>query len=107
MKAGVTAIFCMADRMAGGVYDYLEEKGLRAGEDVSVTGFDNQDLSEYFRPALTTMDLPLAEIGEKASALLLERLKEKENSVEIPREPIAISVPCSLVERQSVKRLGP
>lgn len=107
VKAGVTAIFCMADRMAGGVYDYLEEKGLRAGEDVSVTGFDNQDLSEYFRPALTTMDLPLAEIGEKASALLLERLKEKENSVEIPREPIAISVPCSLVERQSVKRLVP
>ena len=53
------------------------------------------------------MDLPLAEIGEKASALLLERLKEKENSVEIPREPIAISVPCSLVERQSVKRLVP
>ena len=40
VQAGVTAIFCMADRMAGGVYDYLEEKGLKAGEDVSVTGFD-------------------------------------------------------------------
>ena len=30
IDAGVTAIFCMADRMAGGVYDYLEECGLKA-----------------------------------------------------------------------------
>ena len=105
VQAGVTAIFCMADRMAGGVYDYLEEKGLRAGEDISVTGFDNQDLSEYCRPALTTMDLPLTEIGNRASLLLLERLKERETGTEPQKAAENISIPCTLVERKSVKRL--
>ena len=105
VQAGVTAIFCMADRMAGGVYDYLEEKGLRAGEDISVTGFDNQDLSEYCRPALTTMDLPLTEIGNRASLLLLERLKERETGEEPKGEAENLSIPCTLVERKSVKRL--
>ncbi len=105
VQAGVTAIFCMADRMAGGVYDYLEEKGLRAGEDISVTGFDNQDLSEYCRPALTTMDLPLTEIGNRASLLLLERLKEREIGTESKKAAENISIPCTLVERKSVKQL--
>lgn len=105
VQAGVTAIFCMADRMAGGIYDYLEEKGLRAGEDISVTGFDNQDLSEYCRPALTTMDLPLTEIGNRASLLLLERLKERETGTEPQKAVENISIPCTLVERKSVKRL--
>lgn len=105
VQAGVTAIFCMADRMAGGIYDYLEEKGLRAGEDISVTGFDNQDLSEYCRPALTTMDLPLTEIGNRASLLLLERLKERETGTEPQKAAENISIPCTLVERKSVKRL--
>lgn len=105
VQAGVTAIFCMADHMAGGIYDYLEEKGLRAGEDISVTGFDNQDLSEYCRPALTTMDLPLTEIGNRASLLLLERLKERETGTEPQKAAENISIPCTLVERKSVKRL--
>ena len=105
VQAGVTAIFCMADRMAGGVYDYLEEHGLKAGTDISVTGFDNQDLSEYFRPALTTMGLPLTEIGEKSSDILLECLKEKNNRTKNINNPVAISIPCTLIKRDSVKSL--
>ena len=49
------------------------------------------------------MDLPLQEIGAKASLLLLERLRDgptEENS-----QPISLSIPCTLVERKSVKRL--
>ena len=110
VDAGVSAIFCMADRMAGGVYDYLEEHGLRAGEDISVTGFDNQDLSEYIRPALTTMSLPLSEIGHKAAEMLLERIggEEKEAEEEAAEERTAeIKIPCSIVLRNSVKRKQP
>ena len=108
MDAGVSAIFCMADRMAGGVYDYLEEHGLRAGEDISITGFDNQDLSEYIRPALTTMSLPLSEIGHKAAEMLLERIGGEEKEAEAADEKAAeIKIPCSIVLRNSVKRKQP
>ncbi len=77
---GVSAIFGMTDRIAGGVYDYLEEKGLVAGKDISVVGFDDQDIASYFRPGLTTARLPLYEIGRLAAELLLEMLKEGEKS---------------------------
>ncbi len=50
LKEDVTAVFCMADRMAGGVYRCLDEIGLRAGRDIAVAGFDNHDIAEYFVP---------------------------------------------------------
>lgn len=101
LEAGVSAIFCMADRMAGGVYDYLEEHGLRAGRDLAVVGFDNQDMAEYFSPPLTTMKLPLREIGKKAAEILLTEL-EGETCRETQKE---IKIPCSLIVRDSVIKL--
>ena len=103
VEQGVTAIFCMADRMAGGVYDYLEEQGIRVGEDISVVGFDNQDIAEYFRPALTTTALPLSEIGQKSAKLLLKRL---EGEQEPDNKVVEVLIPCKFIERKSVKKLN-
>jgi LacI family transcriptional regulator len=55
LKQIPTAIFCASDRIAVGVYDALKEKGLSIPEDVSVVGFDNQELlAAHSRPPLTT-----------------------------------------------------
>lgn len=106
VEAGATAIFCMADRMAGGVYDYLEEQGLKVGEDISVVGFDDQDIAEFFRPALTTVRLPLSEIGHEAARLLLKKIEETEEETcgdkEVQPEIVEIAIPCTFVERKSV-----
>lgn len=101
MQQGVTAIFCLADQIAGGVYDYLEEHNLKVGEDISVAGFDNQEISEYFRPALTTMNIPLYEIGNKAAKVLLSIVEDGESEENQIREML---MPCQLVIRDSVKR---
>ena len=105
IEEGVTAIYCMADRMAGGVYDYLEEHDIRVGEDISVIGFDNQDIAEYFRPALTTTALPLAEIGRKSAEILLKRLDEEWTEPE-KEEIIEIPIPCKFIERKSVRKIN-
>ena len=65
-EQAVSAVFGMTDRIAGGVYDYLEEEGLIAGKDISVVGFDDQDIASFFRPALTTARLPLYEFSSKS-----------------------------------------
>ncbi len=103
LEEGVTAIFCMNDHMAGGVYDYFSEHGIRVGEDISVTGFDNQESSQYCSPGLTTMELPLTEIGTEAAAILLERLESEEENM--PNIVLERSIPCRLIERESVKRI--
>lgn len=76
----VTAIFCMNDLMAGGVYDRLEELGLRPGEDISIAGYDNRELSGYYKPPLSTITLPLHDIGYEASEIILKMLKERGTS---------------------------
>lgn len=61
---GATAIVCANDFMAIGVMKELRARGLSVPLDVSVTGFDNIQLSEYASPALTTVDVPRTRIGQ-------------------------------------------
>ena len=97
LKEDVTAVFCMADRMAGGVYRCLDEIGLRAGRDIAVAGFDNHDIAEYFVPALTTMALPIREIGNVSAYYLLKQMEEAQEEI-----PEKILIPCTFTERESV-----
>ncbi len=100
LKTGITAVFCMADRMAGGVYRYLDEIGMRAGRDFSVAGFDNQDIADYFVPGLTTMAQPLQKMGRTAAEILIEKIEG--TGAETSEIPSEIQVPCTFIERNSV-----
>lgn len=100
-EEGLTAIFCMNDNMTGGVYDYFHEKGVQIGEEISIVGFDNRDISEYFYPRLTTMELSLRKIGIEAASLLLDSL-EGGQSLQT-KNVVEKKIPCTLIERESVK----
>ncbi len=101
INEGVTAIFCMNDNMAAGVYDYLEEHNMKAGVDISVAGYDNKEISEYLKPDLTTNGLPLVEIGRKSAEIMTSSLEQgRENEAQK-----TIKIPCRLIIRNSVKRI--
>lgn len=100
INEGVTAIFCMNDTMAAGVYDYLDDHGMKAGEDISVAGYDNRDISEFFRPALTTNEIPLTEIGRKSAEIMIRDLTQGSDN----NDQKIIKMPCRLVKRNSVKK---
>ena len=113
LKQNVTALVGLSDKMSGGVYDYLWEKGISIGKDVSVVGFDNESISAFFRPPLTTTELPLREIGEKSSELLLKKLESLNNESEddtteddVKKDSVdVIKVPCKIIVRDSVATL--
>lgn len=98
LEKGVTAVFCMSDQIAGGLYQYLFEHGMQAGKDISVVGFDNQVISDYFLPGLTTTKIDLVGIGRTAMNLLLDKLDGKETEK-------LIKVPCNPIKRQSVCKI--
>jgi DNA-binding LacI/PurR family transcriptional regulator len=78
-----TAVICVNDTLAVGVLRELRETGFRVPEDISVTGFNNIDLSQYVTPALTTVHVPRAEIGRLAfRSLVDEKMFGKEILVE-------------------------
>lgn len=105
LKTDVTAVFCMSDRMAGGLYRCLNENGKRAGVDLAVVGFDDQEIAGFFIPGLTTMELPLREIGHVAARLLLEQIECGENRGQQDGEAEKILIPCTFIERESVHQI--
>jgi LacI family transcriptional regulator len=92
-----TAIFCFNDRMAMGVYHAAVQRGLRIPHDLSVVGFDNQELiADGLRPGLTTVALPHYEMGAWAVENLIRRIEEPDTPAE------QVRLPCPLVVRDSV-----
>jgi LacI family transcriptional regulator len=70
----IDAVFALNDDLAYGVINALFDAGYRVPEDVSVVGFNDEAMSEFFRPALTTVRSALRELGVQAVQLLLERI---------------------------------
>ena len=66
-----TAIFACNDEMAAGVYRAAYRLGLRIPEELSVVGFDDSPLASRLWPSLTTVRLPIRDMGRLAAAKLL------------------------------------
>jgi LacI family transcriptional regulator len=90
-----TAILAMNDNMAAGVIHACLERGLRVPEDISVMGFDDREFSSYISPKLTTMRLPLHEMGVEAMKSLMAILVQDETTVKNKK------LKCILTERDS------
>ncbi|MEO0384882.1 MAG: LacI family DNA-binding transcriptional regulator [Pseudomonadota bacterium] len=69
-----TAVFCAADTVAFGLISGLQAGGLSVPADISVVGFDDIDMSQYYIPALTTISQDRHRLGTRAAERLLERL---------------------------------
>jgi LacI family transcriptional regulator len=66
-----TAIFTLNDEMAAGVYKAAHRLGLSVPEHLSVVGFDDSPLASRLWPSLTTVRLPIRDMGLYAAGLLL------------------------------------
>ncbi|NRF69786.1 LacI family DNA-binding transcriptional regulator [Aquincola sp. S2] len=95
-QRSATAVIAGADLIAIGVIRALRSAGLRVPQDVSVIGFDNIPWTDLCAPPLTTIELPVPEMGVEAVQQLLRRLRTPEE----PRRRIVFDV--GLVERASV-----
>jgi LacI family transcriptional regulator len=92
---GITALIALNDLMAAGVLAAAHEAGRRVPEDLSVVGFDDLPFAADLNPALTTVRLPLREMGERAMQLLLAAPTDEQ------APPQTVDVPAELVVRAS------
>lgn len=95
LDKGADAIFAQNDVMAVGVIDACNERGLIVGKDVKLIGFDNREIAAVSRPALSSVTLPLFDIGQTAAKEMLKIL-----SGDVPQKK-TILLDCELVERES------
>jgi len=91
----VTAIIAFNDLMAIGAIRALKDAGIKVPGEVSVTGFDDIEISRYFSPAITTVKQPLFDIGAYAANVLVDRI---EGGTEHPPNR---ELACRIVLRES------
>lgn len=75
-----TAVFVTSDMLATCVLQELYARHLRVPEDVSIIGFDDT-YAPYLAPPLTTVSLPMIDIGKAAVHLVLKHTQEQETGL--------------------------
>jgi LacI family transcriptional regulator len=75
MAANPTAIVAANDMMAIGAIRYLLDQGSRVPDEVSVAGFDDIEFAAYAAVPLTTVHVPLGELGQVGGRLVLDLLE--------------------------------
>ena len=73
-----TAAFCFNDLVAHGVILGLSDAGYKAGEDLAIVGFDNNNEAPLYNPPLTTVSSYARLIGSQAASLLQQRMLNPE-----------------------------
>ncbi len=94
LEQAPTAIFAYSDGMAFGVLEEAQHCGIAVPEQLSVVGFDDVEIAQYFK--LTTIQQPLYESGARGAEMLLDQLDS-----DLGREATHVVLPTELVVRKT------
>jgi LacI family transcriptional regulator len=91
----ITAVFALNDLMASGCIDACKGRDISVPDDLSIIGFDDRKISAFLSPKLSTMGLPLKEMGVVSTKMLIDICKGQEIDV---RQKL---LECTYIERES------
>ncbi len=77
-----TALFAANDLMALGAIYAAQDAGLDVPRDMAVVGYDNRDFTHIVRPSLTSVSMPVYEMGRLAAELLVHQINEGRSEVD-------------------------
>jgi LacI family transcriptional regulator len=98
-----TGIFAANDLAALGAIESARAAGLRVPEDLSIVGYNDTPLAGHSQPGLTTVRVPLYEMGRRATQILIEWLGRGEQP---DRAGAQVNLPVELVVRGSTRPIG-
>jgi LacI family transcriptional regulator, galactose operon repressor len=107
MRDRPTAIFAANDSMAIGALSALRESGVEVPADMAVAGFDDIPLARYMDPPLSSVHVPICELGARAVEILLDGITHK-NGHARKRERVSTKLVIrSSTGRQAAERPPP
>ena len=95
-----TAFVCASDYYAANIMNYLNDRGVKIPEELSIVGFDDNIYSRMVRPALTTVHQDVSEKGRIAVEKLVKMIHKEDY------EENHTMLPVHVVERDSVRDMG-
>ena len=91
------AVLAMSDALAIGAMSAVRRQGISVPEETGIIGFNNDDISEFTDPPLTSVDLNAYLLGENAASLLLRNIEKLKKGSSADEERIL--VPHTIVYR--------
>lgn len=91
------AIFAANDAMAVGALSALRDAGVRVPEDVALAGFDDVPMARYLTPPLSSVHVPIDELGRRATELALRSVLRSDRSKprrEVLRTTLVVRSSC-------------
>ena len=82
-----TGLLAVNDHIAMGSIRAARNLGLRVPQDISIVGFDGIELGSFMNPALTTLRLPIRQMGVTVAEMILRLIAGEEISREVWFEP--------------------
>jgi LacI family transcriptional regulator len=83
LESPPTAVICGNDILALGAIFECQFAGIKVPEEMSVSGFDDLSLSSQIVPAMTTVRVPAAEMGEQAAEFLISQIRNESTLLHI------------------------
>jgi DNA-binding LacI/PurR family transcriptional regulator len=96
----ITAFYGMSDTMAYTIMQSMNDMDIKIPDEISIVGFNNNPMSKIVSPPLTTVDINIYLLGNKATELLIGVINGK-----IDKYQHTI-VPANIIERDSCKKLN-
>ena len=91
----ITAFFCSNDITAIGAMRAIRDKGLKIPRDISVISIDDIDTAQYLSPMLTTIHVPIEDMGQMTAKILIDRITGGHTL------PMKVFLPFYLAQRES------
>lgn len=91
----VTAIICANDLTAIGAMRAMQEMNVRIPQDMSIIGIDDIDMAQYMSTNLTSVHIPVDDMGHVATKVLLDRIKQGH------QVHLRVYLPSYIAERES------
>ena len=95
-----TAVMCISDYVAIGLISRLDKYGVKVPEDISVTGYAGDYITQFCRPSITTVQQPVHEIALNAVRRLLFKISHPEIA-----ERVVVRLSAHIIERESTRSL--
>ncbi|MCA9241346.1 MAG: LacI family DNA-binding transcriptional regulator [Planctomycetales bacterium] len=101
-----TTVFAANDEMAAGVISAAAARRVDVPRELRVAGFDDTRIAQLTRPALTTVHVPMADMGATAIELLCDRLEEPDRPVKkvILQAELVVRDSCGAMSLRNVAR---
>ena len=95
----VTAVFCANDMVSIGALRACRDRNIRVPDDISLIGCNDVENVQYTSPMLSSVHVPLEEMGKMAVRILLDRVDGGHSS------KLKVELPYSIIKRGSCKKL--